>query len=218
MGKFRSGWQAHAIVVVFGFLGTGCAESDGKISTTADASVSALPPVADSVVAETDSDLYTAADTGIAIFQNLGDEPLYLSGCAPFVFEQSLDGAWAFVGPPFICVWEGFAVAIGTNEADVVEFMVPDESGIYRLRYDYGSNCEPDHPLSQANCLNEAIVYSNEFEVERELCDPAEFACRFVPAAAIFLCADDVNFSGPAGECTRDPVTGECGYEFLSCP
>lgn len=217
MREFRSRWQAVAIALL---LGAGCAESGGENSAADDASSSDISPATTSVtaIAETDSDIYSAADSAIATFRNLGHETLYLPGCSPFVFEQSLDGTWGFVGQPLVCFWEGFAVAIGANEIDEFEFMVPNVSGIYRLRYDYSSGCEPDLPLSQANCEAQAVAYSNEFEVERELCDPAEFNCQFVPGAPNFLCADGVNFAGPSGECTRDPASGVCGYEILHCP
>ena len=92
--------------------------------------------------------------------------------------------------------------------------MIPKDSGIYRLRYDYGSGCEPG-PLSQANCENDFVVYSNEFEVERELCEVQR--CNF-SRAPIRFCEDGENFAGPAGVCTVDPESGECTEEFLRCP
>lgn len=215
MREFRACGRALSIVLL---LGVACAESDGENSAAATANAAGTAGAPIPAAAETDSDIYTAGESGLATFRNLTKEPLFLPGCSPFVFEQSLDGLWEFVGPPFVCVWEGFAVAIGEDERDETWFVAPNESGFYRLRYDYSLGCEPDLPLSQANCASEAVVYSNEFEVERELCEPTQFGCRFVPAAPNFLCPDGVNISGPSEECTRDPASGVCGYEFLSCP
>ena len=191
MWGIRAGWRALTLAAFF-LVSAGCAE--------------------------TDRDVYTAAEPGIATFQNPLKIPLYLPGCAPFVFERSLDGTWVDIGPPFVCFWEGIAVAVGMYESVETPFNAPNDTGIYRLRYAYAMRCEPDLPLSQANCQVERDVRSNEFEVERELCDPNEFGCQFVPGAPNFLCADGEHFGGPASECTRDPASGACGYEFLSCP
>jgi hypothetical protein len=210
-----SGLNALVFVVAIG-LDAACADSGDDAGKDSGASSTTLAAAV--VSAETDGDIYTAGEMGTATFEILTQRSVYLPGCAPFVFEQSLDQKWIVIGPPFVCVWEGLAVAVATNEIVETQFDAPRDTGIYRLRYDYSMGCEPNRPLSQANCSSEAVAYSNEFEVARELCDPVEFGCRFMPAAPNFLCADGVNLGGPAGECTRNPVSGECGYEFLSCP
>ena len=227
MQIIRSVPLALAIALLFS---TGCGNSDDTQATIAVSNGSqpidgsggllAIVNVSEetAVYAETDRTTYFAGDSGIATLLNSGLDPVFLPGCAPFVFEQSLDGDWAFVGPPFVCVWEGIAIYVGRNETDSIEFTAPSESGFYRLRYDYSSGCESGLPLSQANCDDELLVYSNAFEVVREACDLGQPGCRFVPAALNVLCADGVNFSGPSAECTRDPATWDCGYEFLSCP
>ncbi len=199
---------------------TGCSDSDGGSdggdSSAAVASTTASPLSV--VSAETDRDLYTPNEIAVATFSNESPEPRYLPGCAPFEFEQRLDGVWTAVGPPFVCVWEGIAVFVDEGERIETDFDVPLESGLYRLRYDYSTGCEQDLPLSEADCERSAIVYSNEFEIVRLLCDPRDFGCRHVPGAPNVLCGDGINFSGPSSECTIDPLTEECGYEFLSCP
>jgi hypothetical protein len=219
---------ATAIALLFVAVGCGDTEASLRINTgtglsqqtnaAAGLQLTVSIPGRSLAYAETDRTLYSAGDSGLATFLNTGPDPLFLPGCAPFFFEQRLDGHWAFVGPPFVCVWEGLAIYVGMNETDSIEFIVPSESGLYRLRYDHSSGCEIDVPLSQANCEVDFVIYSNVFEVERELCDPSQPACRFVPGAPNILCADGVNVSGPSAECTRDPETWECGYEFLSCP
>ena len=178
----------------------------------------------------TDQTVYVAGAPGHSTFHNPAVRPMtssthirqapsvFLSGCAPFVTERSLDGVWVELGPPFVCVWEGIAVEVAPGESVVTPFQAPTETGLYRHRYDYGVACEPDLPLSQAGCDSTESTATPGFEVERELCDPTEFGCRFVPGAPNFLCSDGIHFGGPAAECTRDPLTGSCGYEFLSCP
>jgi hypothetical protein len=217
MRAFRPGRRVFANLVFVLLLVAGCGDSNDQASVTVNLGTTSAT-FAETVVAETDRDVYVASSIGFASFSNFGPEPLSLPGCAPFVFEQRLDGEWAFVGPPYVCVWEGFAFAVAPNERDEVEFLVPNESGIYRLSYDYSSRCLPDLPLSQAQCEREDVVYSNEFDVERELCGPFELGCQVAPAAPLFHCPDGLNLGGPAGDCTRDPVSSECGYEFLSCP
>lgn len=223
----RSLRLALAVALLFG---AGCGDSNGDGSLTTNLNTSGSSSASGGVRltfmygdpisghAETDRDVYTAADTGVATFLNSGSVPIFLPGCAPFVIEQRLDGSWALVGPPFVCVWEGIAYYLGMNRTDSITFTAPSESGVYRLRYDYSTGCDEDVPLSEANCSRQHVTYSNVFEVERELCDPSHSGCRFVPGAPNILCADGVNFSGPSEECTHDPETWECGYEFLSCP
>lgn len=168
--------------------------------------------------AETDEALYTAGEAGVATFYNPIQDPVFLPGCAPFVFEHSLDGAWNETGPPFHCVWEGTAVVVAWRESIETPFDAPADSGVYRLRYDVGRNCKPDVPLSEAECEFHGFVHSEPFEVERELCEPSEPDCHFAPAGPNFLCEDGVHVGGPSSECTRDPSSGRCGYEHLRCP
>jgi len=169
--------------------------------------------------AETDQSLYVAGEAGTATFSNRSRAvTAYLPGCAPFTLERSLSGKWTEIGPPWVCVWEGIAVAVGPRSSLETPFTAPSASGRYRLRYDVSLGCNPGLPLSQADCKRQQAVPTDPFEVERELCDPAEQGCQFVPLAPNFLCDDGVSVGGPAGVCTRDPASGQCGYEFLSCP
>lgn len=168
--------------------------------------------------ADTDQEIYLAGDPGLATITNTLKAPIYLPGCAPFTTERSLDGSWVDLGPPFVCAWEGIAVELAPKQSLETPFTAPTDTGLYRVKYTLGARCEPDLPLSQANCKFEGLERFAFFEVERELCDPSEFGCQFVPGAPNYLCDDGVHFGGPSGECTRDPVSGDCGYEFLSCP
>ncbi len=220
------------VVATIAFLVmTGCGDAETSVYLRSGAPITQPPNAAGGLTltvstgeerslayAETDRDFYIAGESGIATFLNSGDGTLFLSGCAPFVFEQSLDGAWSFVGPPFVCLWEGIAIPVGRNETDSIEFTIPRESGVYRLRYDYSAGCELGVPLSEAHCAANFATYSNIFEVGRELCDLSQIGCRASPGPSNILCSDGMNVSGPSSECTRDSETGQCGYEFLSCP
>jgi len=242
---FRSRWRVFAFVLLFC---PACGDSGGGTSPTSgsgapsftsgsveltftvgghaqqdnggfmDPGASSAPPVSTTAVAATDADLYLAADIGTATVLNISQQSLYLPGCAPFVLEQSVNGDWVDLGPPITCIWEGLAVIVGVDEADVFEFAVPADSGFYRLEYRYGLGCEEELPLSQANCTDEDVAYSNVFEVERELCEPTEPVCGLAKLLVPFQCPDGVNYGGLADECTLDPWTGECGFEFFSCP
>jgi hypothetical protein len=168
--------------------------------------------------AETDRSTYTAGETGISTFLNSLSRPVFLPGCAPFVIQRRVAGDWVDVGPPFVCVWEGIAVRLEQNESVDTPFQAPPDTGTYRNEYSVSAGCEPDLPLSQANCQIQHAWSTAPYRVERELCDPGEFACRFVPGAPNYLCEDGIHVGGPSGECTRDPSTGRCGYEFIDCP
>lgn len=181
-------------------------------------SAPATPQATPSLSAATDADLYFALAVATAVFDNASDDTVYLGGCAPFQIERRLDGIWMDIGPPFVCIWPGFALPVEPDEWIETDFDIPSDSGLYRLRYDFGEDCDPAQPLSAAHCATTGSVYSNEFEVMREACEPDERGCRFRPGMPTLLCQDGVNVSGPDDLCTRDPTTGQCGYEILSCP
>lgn len=168
--------------------------------------------------ARTDQPVYLAGETGVSTFKNSLRYPLFLPGCAPFVIQRRLDGAWVDLGPPFVCVWEGIAVRLDDNESIDTPFEAPLDTGLYRHRYSVSAGCQPDLPLSRAECQLNDSRSTPPFRVERENCDPSEFGCRFAPAAPNFPCADGIHVGGPSSECTRDPSTGACGYEFIDCP
>jgi hypothetical protein len=115
-------------------------------------------------------------------------------------------------------VWEGIAQEVAAKEIIETPFQAPAHSGQYRLNYFVNASCDPGMSLIQAGCKIEDIPSMTEFEVERELCEVSEHACQFTPAAPNYLCDDGVSLGGPANQCTREPSTGECGYELLSCP
>lgn len=169
--------------------------------------------------AETDQSTYVAGSEGVATFTN-GSRfvPAFLPGCAPFSIERSLGGSWVEQGPPWVCIWEGIAVLVDPQSSIDTPFAVPAASGRYRLRYDVSLGCTPGLPLSQADCLRERSVFTDPFQVEREACDPSEFGCRFLPGIPNYLCEDGESVGGPSGTCTRDPASGQCGYEILACP
>jgi hypothetical protein len=178
----------------------------------------ATPQSTDSLSAATDGDLYLALAIATAVFDNASNDTVYLGGCAQFGIERRLDGIWMDVGPPFLCVWPGFASPVEPDEFVETDFDVPSDSGLYRLRYDFGEDCDPRQPLGPASCARTGSVYSNTFEVVREMCDRDAPGCQFRPGMPTLLCRDGVSASGPDDFCTFDPTTGRCGYEILSCP
>jgi uncharacterized protein YndB with AHSA1/START domain len=166
--------------------------------------------------AAVDRDHYAAGEEGVSVFTNDSQIPAWLAGCSPFNFEQRIDGQWEDRGPPFVCVWEGIAVPVAPGERVESRFSAPGRSGLWRLHYPVGLNCEADLP--QSACEDIFSVRTKPFTVEREPCPPETFECRFVPAAPNYLCPDGEHIGGPSGVCTRDPESGVCGYEFLVCP
>jgi hypothetical protein len=166
--------------------------------------------------ASVDREHYVAGETGSTRFANDSSRTVWLSGCSIFRFEQRVEGRWEDRGPPFVCIWEGFAEPVPPGESSGTGFNAPEQSGVWRLRYPVGSGCRDDQPLSA--CSRISPIYTKPFVVEREPCAPETSECRFVPGAPNFLCPDGENFGGPSGTCTRDPSTGVCGYEFQVCP
>ena len=166
--------------------------------------------------ASVDRDRYVAGEEGTTVFMNDSALTAWLAGCSAFNFEQRVEGRWQDRGPPFVCVWEGFAVPVAGGERVELSFSAPGSSGLWRLNYAVGENCEAGRP--QRACENVFPIPTKLFTVEREPCLPEIFECRFVPAAPNYLCSDGESIGGPSGVCTRDPATGVCGYEFLVCP
>ena len=166
--------------------------------------------------ATVDMDQYVAGELGSTVFTGGAGPTAWLSGCSVFRFEQRVDGQWQDRGQPFECVWEGFALPVAAGEDVTSPFSAPANSGLWRLHYPVGEGC--DATLPQSACDDVFPILTNVFTVEREPCPPATFECQFAPAAPNYLCPDGVNIGGPSDECTRDPSTGVCGYEFRVCP
>jgi hypothetical protein len=166
--------------------------------------------------ASVDRDFYLAGAAGTTTFSNGAGPTAWLSGCSAFHFEQSVDGVWVDRGQPFECVWEGFAQPVPEGSVFESGFNAPTNSGLWRLNFAVGEGC--DAGLPQSACDEIFPIVTNAFSVEREICAPTTFECRFAPAAPNFLCADGVSVGGPSGDCTLDPSTGVCGYEILACP
>ena len=166
--------------------------------------------------AAVDREHYVAGEAGTSVFANDSRIAASLAGCSTFNFEQRIDGQWEDRGAPFVCIWEGFALPVAPGETVESGFSAPGSSGLWRLHYPVGLNCEADLPLSA--CTDVFSTFTKPFAVEREPCPPETFECRFVPGAPNYLCPDGENIGGPSGVCTRDPATGVCGYEFLVCP
>ena len=165
--------------------------------------------------AQTDRERYATGDDGTATFRNDGRFEVFLEGCSAFVFEQLVAGTWTLRGPAVVCVWEGFARPVAPGESVVDPFFVPGEPGVWRLSYRVGLGCDPDRPMSEADCRSFRRVRTAPFVVQ-EPCDSRE--CGPALGMPNRLCPDGVNFDGPTGRCLRDPVFDVCGWEIASCP
>ena len=97
---------------------------------------------------------------------NHTDEAIFLPGCTTFSVEE-LDedsGEWVDLGPPAVCVWEGYAVKVEPWESHT-DFVDAWALGVRRLRGEYWRGCLDGEPLSQAQCAEGPFaVYSQLFE------------------------------------------------------
>ena len=165
--------------------------------------------------ASTDRPSYAPSDAGSATFRNDSDVTAWLEGCSAYSFEQRFDGRWQDAGPAVVCVWEGLARPVPPAESLTLPLLAPDEPGTWRLRYSAAVDCEPDLPLSQAECAWTAPVYTPAFTVG-EQCAPG--ACGPPLGMPNLLCPDGQSVAGPTGRCLRDPESDLCGWEIAECP
>ncbi len=165
--------------------------------------------------ARVDRDRYVAGDTGTAFFSNPSTDTVYLDGCSIYGFEKLEPGGWTDRGPSVVCVWEGLARPVESGEVVGSVLDVPDEAGTWRLVYAVGLACSEDQPLDPTHCELIRPTRTRSFEVIG-LCAP--FECGPALGMPNWLCPDGEHVAGPTDRCLRDPDTGGCGWEILSCP
>ncbi len=165
--------------------------------------------------AQVDRDRYVTGDTGTATFTNPSQHTLYLDGCSVYGFEKLEPRGWTDRGPAVVCVWEGFARAVESREVVRSPLLAPGEPGTWRLLYPVGVACAEEQPLDPRHCDEIRTIRTPPFEVIG-LCEPAE--CGPALGMPNWLCPDGEHFGGPTDRCLRDPDTGACGWEILSCP
>lgn len=215
MKQIPSNWVAFSLATIV-LVAAACDDSGDSASTSANAG--AAPTAQALVTVETEFDFYTARELAVAVVENETAAPIFLDSCTPIYIQESLDGDWTLGSGVGRCVQPGLPDRIDPNERMELVFPASRDSGFYRVMIEPMEDCEAGLRLPFANCSDLPIVHSEEFEVARELCDPSDPGCRFVPAQPNILCPDGIFFSGPAAECTRDPIRGDCGYEILVCP
>jgi len=165
--------------------------------------------------AETDRERYAVGDDGTATFRNGGRVEVFLEGCSSFVHEQLDQGTWVPRWPEVVCVWEGFARPVAPGASLVEPFSLRGDAGTWRLSYRVGLACNPDRPLSEADCDSILEVTTQPFTVQ-DSCEPQ--ACGPELGMPNRLCPDGVNVAGPTGRCLRDPALDVCGWEIATCP
>jgi hypothetical protein len=173
----------------------------------------ALGPVA--CVAETDRGRYVAGDLGTTSFENQSRGVVWLEGCSAYALEQWAGDRWTPGAPAQVCVWEGFARPVLSDERLELELRVPDEPGHWRVVYPVGLGCESDQPLAPESCVRIGSTASPPFEVSA-LC--ATRACGPALGMPNVLCPDGESIGGPTGRCLRDPEADTCGWEIAECP
>jgi len=215
MNQMPSNWIAFSLVSIL-LVSGGCGDSDGSASSSAN--LSAAPTTQPLVTVETEFDFYTARASAVAVVKNETGASIFIDSCTPIFIQESVDGDWTHGRGTGRCFLPGVPHRIEPNEQREMSFPAPWDSGFFRVGIRPMEACEADLRLPFANCIYLPDVHSEEFEVARELCDPSEAGCQFVPAQPNVLCTDGIFFSGPASECTRVPYREECGYEILVCP
>jgi len=167
----------------------------------------------------TDALTYTEGEAGVATLLNPHPYAIYLEGCNAYTYQKQVGEEWVAQPPDFVCVWEGFARPVDADSALPLEFTARD-AGLWRLWARVGAGCDPEKPMSEANCSRISDVYSNEFEVLAD--DPS---CQ-VSGCSGQVCADHPVFTTcewlPHYVCYRDARCGafdhstyppSCGWE-----
>jgi len=165
--------------------------------------------------ASTDRATYTPQEAGTATFSNESDATVSLAGCSAYSLEQQFEHGWRDSGPAVVCIWEGLARPIDAGESLSLPLLAPNTPGTWRLRFTAALGCDPDLPLSQADCERTGPIHTPAFDV-RALC--AANACGPPLGMPNRLCPDGEASAGPTGRCLRDPDSGSCGWEIAECP
>lgn len=174
--------------------------------------------------ASTDRAAYATHDTGTTSFRNDSETTAWLEGCSAYSFERlagpiepgtGTPERWQNEGPAVVCFWEGLARAVGPAKSLTLDLIVPGEPGIWRLRYQTALGCDPERPLTQADCERMGPIYTPVFTVEAR-CAPE--ACGPPLGLANILCPDRESLAGPTGRCLLDIESDLCGWEIAECP
>lgn len=117
-----------------------------------------------SVVIRTDKESYTNGKQINVKLTNSTASTIYLPGCSVYNLERKENGNWIDYGPLEICVWEGYAMPISPGGSYSKTLKI-STNGEYRFKTTYGVNCQPNMPLSTAQCTYFDTAFSNSFLV-----------------------------------------------------
>ena len=118
------------------------------------------------VTVTTDAVEYQIGDQGVLTVSNESDETVYLPGCSIHTVEKLLkDGTWEDRGSSVVCKWEGYAVPVPAGEQIRRTLDLWHETGTWRARVTVSFGCEPDLPISSANCKDSEEIYTLPFEI-----------------------------------------------------
>jgi hypothetical protein len=149
-------------------LDAGTTTPDGGTATL-DAGTVIVPG---QVTVVTDRSAYATFETARVTVHNGTDQAIFLGGCSILTREHLEQNQWVDHGPDRICTWEGLARRVGPGESlgQDTTFELP---GQWRVAVGYGTGCEPDKPLSGANCTGQDVARSLPVEVttDRATCE-----------------------------------------------
>ena len=122
------------------------------------------------VAISTDKSQYAGNETIKVTIINNSNEVIFFGGCNDFSIQE--------FDPPYVariqqwndrtlsvCVWEGIPTKLEAGSS-VERTLNLESDGTYRLVLDYGVGCTEGKPMSQADCSETTIVYSEEFTFE----------------------------------------------------
>ncbi len=95
---------------------------------------------------------------------NASNEIISFGGCNEFIPEKITPNGNIPI-PPKVCVWEGIPTILPGNGKTNTFTWQPTQVGNYRVALEYGTDCQPNQPLSQAQCAKIQTIHSQPFDV-----------------------------------------------------
>lgn len=111
-----------------------------------------------------DKTVYALEDTIQVTLHNNSDQPVYLEGCSQLYLATETDTGWV-EGPLVVCVWEGYAVRIDPDSVFTEKHPAKHFLGVHKFVAPVYYGCGEGKPISQAECMSQAKIYSPEFTV-----------------------------------------------------
>lgn len=99
---------------------------------------------------QTDKDLYGVNDVVTTTVKNNSDATLYINSCNPWTLYKNIGDVEVVVGDDVVCIHNN-ARPIAAGESFNNQFPVA-AAGLYRVAYEYASQCEENMPFSAENC------------------------------------------------------------------